>query len=80
MNHEHSVLQLVACYTRVNIGNFDENESTAANTLLDQGFLCKVADDIGDNWYVLTPEGQRKLFMLNSIMLTSSTSYSIDIN
>lgn len=65
MSTEHTILRMIGCHTRVNEGNFSEDERLLAHALFDRGDLIKTRDEHGNTWLLLSRVGQERLWHLN---------------
>lgn len=67
MSPEHIILQTIACYGRVNIGNFEDNLHRRLSMLVVDGKI--EMSGAGDTvWVTLTNKGRDSLHRLNSAL------------
>ena len=65
MSPEHQIFQSIACYGRVNLGNFDDTLYRYLSVLVVDGSIeMTSADD--SVWVTLTDKGWSALYRLNS--------------
>lgn len=66
MSFEHTVLQKIGCYGRVNIGNFEPHLLECVYALYERGEVFLVDDHNNVTWVILTQLGKDSLIVYNN--------------